>query len=77
MHGNVWEWCEDVWHENYNGIPQDGSAWLDGGEQGKRLLRGGSWDVSAINCRSADRYRWVAVDRYYYIGFRVVVSILS
>ena len=42
MHGNVWEWCEDWHHENYNGAPTDGSAWLSGGEQKFRVLRGGS-----------------------------------
>ncbi|MCA6621460.1 MAG: SUMF1/EgtB/PvdO family nonheme iron enzyme [Pseudanabaena sp. M165S2SP1A06QC] len=47
MHGNVWEWCEDVWHENYNGAPNDGSAWLTGGEQNRRALRGGSWYINA------------------------------
>ncbi len=77
MHGNVWEWCEDVWHENYNGIPQDGSAWLSGGEQVKRLLRGGSWINDAGNCRSAFRLRWDAGSRFNSFGFRVVVSILS
>lgn len=77
MHGNVWEWCEDVWHENYNGIPQDGSAWLDGGEQSKRLLRGGAWDSYARACRSAIRYGRGAGNWYYSFGLRVVVSILS
>jgi formylglycine-generating enzyme required for sulfatase activity len=32
VHGNVWEWCEDVWHHNYNSAPTDGSAWLQGGD---------------------------------------------
>ncbi len=73
MHGNVWEWCEDVWHENYNGAPNDGSAWLTGGEQNRRALRGGSWYGSAVNCRSAYRCRYDADDRYNYIGFRVVL----
>ena len=77
MHGNVLEWCEDIWHENYNGIPQDGSAWLSDGEQAKRLLRGGSWYVSAVICRSANRSRWRASDRSNVIGFRVVGSVLS
>jgi len=77
MHGNVREWCEDIWHENYNGIPQDGSAWLDGGEQGKRLLRGGAWYGSAIYCRSTYRFRWDAGYRSGYIGFRVVAPVLS
>ena len=76
MHGNVWEWCEDVWHENYNGAPTDGSAWLSGGEQGQRLLRGGSWSDDAFYCRSAYRLRYNTyggID----IGFRVAASVLS
>lgn len=73
MHGNVWEWCEDVWHENYNGAPNDGSAWLTGGEQNRRALRGGSWDNDADLCRSAYR-NWVIADfRNDGIGFRVVL----
>ncbi len=77
VHGNVWEWCEDVWHDNYNGIPQDGSAWLSDGEQSKRLLRGGSWFSSAFYCRSAIRSRRDAGISSYFIGFRVVASVLS
>lgn len=74
MHGNVWEWCEDVWHDNYQKAPDDGSAWLSGGDSGFRVVRGGSWDFSGYGCRSAYRYG----DRPGYlnvvIGFRVVVS---
>jgi formylglycine-generating enzyme required for sulfatase activity len=74
MHGNVWEWCEDEWHENYNGAPTDGSAWLTGGEQDKRALRGGSWFNVAFDCRSAFRNWDFAVSSYGNIGFRVVVA---
>jgi formylglycine-generating enzyme required for sulfatase activity len=42
MHGNVWEWCEDNWHADYNGAPEDGSVW-PGGDASLRVLRGGSW----------------------------------
>jgi formylglycine-generating enzyme required for sulfatase activity len=61
MHGNVWEWCLDHWHESYEGAPSDGSAWVDGeglkGEEGRefRLLRGGSWFDEPHDCRSAYR----------------------
>jgi formylglycine-generating enzyme required for sulfatase activity len=72
MHGNVWEWCEDVWHENYNGAPSDGSAWMSGGDSSSRVFRGGSWGYLANYLRSADRGR-NAPDFYNsYIGFRVV-----
>jgi formylglycine-generating enzyme required for sulfatase activity len=64
MHGNVWEWCEDVWHDNYNSAPNDGTAWLKGGEQSRRVLRGGSWDNIDYFCRSADRNRFVVDDGY-------------
>ena len=42
IHGNVWEWCADEWHENYDGAPTDGSVWLDGNKE-RSPLRGGSW----------------------------------
>jgi formylglycine-generating enzyme required for sulfatase activity/tRNA A-37 threonylcarbamoyl transferase component Bud32 len=59
MYGNVWEWCEDIWHENYNGAPTDGSAWLSGGDSSDRVLRGGSWGSVASLLRSANR-GWAA-----------------
>ncbi|MFK7997732.1 MAG: SUMF1/EgtB/PvdO family nonheme iron enzyme, partial [Granulosicoccus sp.] len=43
MHGNVWEWQEDCWHESYEGAPTQGSAWIEDGDCGRRVLRGGSW----------------------------------
>jgi eukaryotic-like serine/threonine-protein kinase len=73
MHGNVWEWCEDKWHENYQGAPTDGSAWISGNDsQSVRLLRGGSWDRTPISCRSASRGRWLSSSNG--IGFRVVCA---
>jgi formylglycine-generating enzyme required for sulfatase activity len=72
MHGNVWEWCQDGYHETYYGAPTDGSAWLSGGEQKGRVLRGGSWVSNATYLRSAFRGRTVPVFRDDDHGFRVV-----
>ena len=47
MHGNVWEWCQDHWHDNYEGAPTDGSAWLTDDEEARRVIRGGSWDLQS------------------------------
>jgi len=55
MHGNVWEWCEDVWHENYNGAPTDGNAWIVGGDSNKHRFRGGSWFNYGYDLRCAIR----------------------
>jgi formylglycine-generating enzyme required for sulfatase activity len=74
LHGNVWEWCADHWHENYQGAPVDGSAWITDDEASGRLLRGGSWGFNPRYCRSAYRNRSVPDDRYDVIGFRVVFS---
>ena len=73
MHGNVWEWCQDVWHENYNGAPTDGSAWESGGDNSRRMLRGGSWYNNPENCRSANRNWLVAGNCGINLGFRVVL----
>jgi formylglycine-generating enzyme required for sulfatase activity len=72
MHGNVWEWCEDVWHESYVGAPSDGSAWLSGGNSSRRVVRGGSWYFYGWHCRSAARSWNAPGSRYVYLGFRVV-----
>jgi len=55
MHGNAEEWAMDYFHDNYNGAPADGSAWLDGGEQKYRVVRGGRWQVVGDYLRSAFR----------------------
>jgi formylglycine-generating enzyme required for sulfatase activity len=70
MHGNVWEWCLDPWHNSYTGAPADGSAWTAGGGT-SRLLRGGSWYFNPRYCRSADRSDAHPDDRNDFIGFRV------
>ncbi|MGA7936832.1 MAG: SUMF1/EgtB/PvdO family nonheme iron enzyme [Kovacikia sp.] len=75
MHGNVWEWCLDYWHGNYEGAPVDGSAWVTGGESSSRVLRGGSWVSDPWHCRSAYRLGLDPGRRYDdFVGFRVVCS---
>jgi formylglycine-generating enzyme required for sulfatase activity len=73
MHGNVWEWCQDVWHDNYEDAPTDGSAWM--GCSKYRLLRGGSWGNLPRSCRSASRSDSYPVYRYDFLGFRVVCGL--
>lgn len=73
MHGNVWEWCADAWHDNYQEAPCDGSVW-EQAELQHRLLRGGSWYCLPSLCRAAQRH-WDKADHGGSgIGFRVVCS---
>jgi formylglycine-generating enzyme required for sulfatase activity len=71
LHGNAWEWVQDFWHNNYSGAPSDGSAWMSGGDQSRRVLRGGSWFISPPDLRSARRFRVRPDDRYFDTGFRI------
>ena len=72
--GNVWEWCQDVWHPSYDGAPADGTAWMSGaGGQGRRCVRGGAWDMDRFRLRASYRsfdWRDAATAR---LGFRVTL----
>jgi formylglycine-generating enzyme required for sulfatase activity len=74
MHGNVWEWCMDHWHDSYQGAPISGSAWIDAKakKDAPRVLRGGSWYSDPGFCRSASRGRDWAVIRLNRFGFRLI-----
>jgi formylglycine-generating enzyme required for sulfatase activity len=77
MHGNVWEWCADDWHDSYEGAPIDTQIWIkdikdhEDCEGIKKLLRGGSWNYLVLDCRSAYRFNF-NTRKHFYIGFRVV-----
>jgi formylglycine-generating enzyme required for sulfatase activity len=81
MHGNVWEWCQDTLQPDYTGAPADGSAWVDEKENKyNRVRRGGSWQETAANCRSAVRFGSPGDEktpdmRNNQVGFRVVVEV--
>ncbi len=81
MHGNVWEWCFDDWHDNYEGAPIDGSAWSEtenktDNNNRSQILRGGSWDYDPGSCRSAYRSSYLTRVSYSYtFGFRVVCAV--
>jgi formylglycine-generating enzyme required for sulfatase activity len=70
MHGNVWEWVQDEWHDTYDGAPVDGSAWEDG-VGAIRVSRGGSWISDAGRCRSA-RCFYAPGFRGLNLGFRLL-----
>ena len=74
MHGNVFEWCQDYWHSNYEGAPTDGSAWLSANKDASRVRRGGSWRYDPVDCRSAYRHNYNPRVTSNYIGFRIVCS---
>lgn len=71
MSGNVWEWCQDVWHDNYEGASTDGSAWVQGGNGLRRTVRGGSWYYYPSYCRAACRDWYITVTQSDLIGFRL------
>ena len=70
VHGNVYEWTEDCWKDNYSSAPTDGSAWTSE-DCTSRVVRGGSWETFPRYLRSAYRDRYIAVNRSTRYGFRV------
>ena len=75
MHGNVWEWVADDWHENYDKAPTDGRVWIDKPRGADRVLRGGSWSFGARDCRSAARRHYGPGYRLSALGFRLSRSV--
>ncbi|MFO0144951.1 MAG: formylglycine-generating enzyme family protein, partial [Betaproteobacteria bacterium] len=71
VHGNVWEWVQDVWHGDYTGAPVDGSVWTLGGDQTRRVLRGGSWFDVPRHLRAASRSGYAARYRDIGTGLRI------
>jgi formylglycine-generating enzyme required for sulfatase activity len=75
MHGNVFEWCLDHWHPSYEGAPTDGSAWVTDGDEGRRIVRGGSCNLNMRFCRSAYRDWYTpGLKSIGNVGFRVCCS---
>jgi formylglycine-generating enzyme required for sulfatase activity len=71
MHGNLWQWVADCYHNDYRGAPPDGSAWIEGADCSRRVVRGGSWYLDPQDLRSAVRVASPADDRDTSLGFRV------
>ena len=77
MHGNVFEWVEDPWHDDYQGAPSDGSAWSKDGIPIRRVVRGGSWYYDSKNLRSASRAGPPADLKDGNVGFRLARALLA
>lgn len=72
MHGNVWEWCQDHWHNNYTDAPTNGEAWIDNTDNQTRVIRGGSWLNEPAICSSSYRLWKDSHQTSPHIGFRIV-----
>ncbi|MFN0203971.1 MAG: formylglycine-generating enzyme family protein [Bacteroidia bacterium] len=76
MSGNVWEWCEDDWHENYENAPKSGESWIEKNTNNTKkvvVVRGGSWLNFVIDCRSTYRVRYRSVNISFIFGCRLVL----
>jgi formylglycine-generating enzyme required for sulfatase activity len=74
VHGTMWEWVKDCFHDTYSGAPTDSSAWTVGGSGNYRVLRGGSWYFFPTYLRSAYRDGYSPDIRYNVVGFRLARS---
>lgn len=78
MSGNIYEWCEDDWHDNYEGAPKDGSAWVSNPIRGAgRVIRGGGYSAGLGICRPSYRGYGGPAIRNRNVGFRLVLPFKS
>ncbi|MEM9273819.1 MAG: bifunctional serine/threonine-protein kinase/formylglycine-generating enzyme family protein [Cyanobacteria bacterium P01_F01_bin.143] len=75
IHGNVAEWCEDSWHDNYQEAPSNGEPWVDDEDSSERVLRGGSWLHLPGSCRSSQRLSSLGNSKSDAFGFRIASSV--
>jgi len=75
MHGNVNEWCEDDWHENYNLAPKSSLPWIDSKRGLNRVIRGGGWRDNSYSCKSTHRSKSSPLFGYDHVGFRIAKSV--
>ncbi|MBE9066409.1 SUMF1/EgtB/PvdO family nonheme iron enzyme [Leptolyngbya cf. ectocarpi LEGE 11479] len=73
--GNVYEWCADDVHQNYEDAPENADIWLSGNDDGQKIMRGGSYTLKPQHCRSAFRASHARTTTQAMIGFRVVASV--
>jgi len=77
VHGYLWEWCADDWHDDYRGAPRDGSAWTSADDNPSGVLRGGSWKDPAEKLTCAFRRRADRTLRDDAVGLRCVLATRS
>jgi formylglycine-generating enzyme required for sulfatase activity len=77
MHGNVWEWCQDGWHEDYQAAPDHGGVWRESAVPYLKVVRGGGWDSAGVECRSGYRDRLTSTLRLNNLGFRVALEAVN
>ncbi|MGH9769764.1 MAG: formylglycine-generating enzyme family protein [Blastocatellia bacterium] len=74
MHGNVWEWCLDTWHDSYMAAPEDGRSREKAENNYVKVIRGGAWNSYAGECRASARNRITSPFKLNTLGFRVVAE---
>lgn len=72
--GNVWEWCEDDWHDGFTGAPTDGAPWIDDPRGENRVVRGGHYANTPAQLRSSTRFFLPGAYAYEGLGFRLMME---